>query len=348
MNRIRIILWMFLAVSLAACRPGLPTASPAPVPSIAPTAQPSEVEVKNIPLAGSAGTTSAELSGLAWYGDWLVLLPQYPHRFPAGPDGALFAVKKSDILDYLAGKSTAPLIPKVIPLTAPGIRDLPGYEGYESIAFQGDSIYLTVEASPGRMLAYLVKGEVIDQLDWIRLDPQNLAKITPKVNVSNMSDEALVILGDTIATFDEVNGANLNPAPAAHLFQLNLNPVGEASLPPLEYRITDATPLDAQNRFWVMNYFYPGDTKLNPAADPLFQKYGKGLTHSQSSPVERLVELEWDGARFWLADRAPIQLKLLPNNTARNWEGLARLDDLGFLAATDSFPSTILGFIAAP
>ena len=28
------------------------------------------------------------------------------------------------------------------------------------------------------------------------------------------------------------------------------------------YRISDATPLDKANRFWVINYFFPGDTQL--------------------------------------------------------------------------------------
>jgi hypothetical protein len=32
----------------------------------------------------------------------------------------------------------------------------------------------------------------------------------------------------------------------------------------------------------------------------------------------------------------------------RNWEGLVRLDDRGFLLVTDLFPGTILGFVPAP
>lgn len=354
MNKTRLALEILLISCLAACQPKLPAPNPTLIEKTlvstlqASLPQPAEVDVKTIPLAGASSNPNAELSGLAWYGDWLILLPQYPERFPAGPDGALFALSKEQILDYIQGKSNAPLTPKVIPLTAPGVSSLPGYEGYESIAFQGNTVYLTVEASPGAMLAYLVKGEVLGQLDGFQVVGQNPAKILPKVNIPNMSDEALVILGDQIATFDEANGSKVNPAPAAHLFHTDLSPAGEASLPSIEYRITDATPLDAQNRFWILNYFYPGDTKLEPAADPIFQKYGKGPTHSHSTPVERLVELQWDENRFQFVDQPPIQLKLLPNNTARNWEGLARLDNLGFLAVTDSFPSTIFGFIPLP
>jgi hypothetical protein len=32
----------------------------------------------------------------------------------------------------------------------------------------------------------------------------------------------------------------------------------------------------------------------------------------------------------------------------RNWEAIARMDDLGFLIATDEHPQTILAFVAIP
>jgi len=49
-----------------------------------------------------------------------------------------------------------------------------------------------------------------------------------------------------------------------------------------------------------------------------------------------------------LTDSAPIQLTLLSDGTARNWEGVAKLDDRGFLLATDKFPDTILAFVQQP
>lgn len=345
MKKAGLLLLLYLFLLMAACQPAA-TAQPKGIStSVQP---PVEMQVKEIPLAGPAANPNAELSGMAWYADWLVLLPQYPHRFSSGTDGALLAIPKVEILAFLDGRSNLPLTPRLVPLTAPGIRELPGFEGFEAIAFEGNSLYLTIEASPGSMLAYLVKGEVTGDLASIRLDTQTVSKITPRLNMANMSDEALLILGDQIATFDEANGAGLNPAPMAHLFNADLGFAGDSTLPSIEYRITDATALDGQNRFWVMNYFFPGDTQLAVTSDPLFQKYGRGRTHSQSTPVERLVELQWSQDHFSLVDRAPIQLQLIEHNTARNWEGLVRLDDLGFLAATDSFPNTILGFIAIP
>jgi len=64
--------------------------------------------------------------------------------------------------------------------------------------------------------------------------------------------------------------------------------------------------------------------------------------------VERLIPLCYADGRLNLADRAPIQLQLVDAETSRNWEGIERLDDRGFLLVTDKFPGTELGFVAAP
>ena len=78
-----------------------------------------------------------------------------------------------------------------------------------------------------------------------------------------------------------------------------LQPLEAPPFPPMEYRITDATPLDANGRFWAINYFFPGDELLIPAADPLAEQYGEGPTHQARVQVERLAlqrHLAGDGA----------------------------------------------------
>jgi hypothetical protein len=118
-------------------------------------------------------------------------------------------------------------------------------------------------------------------------------------------------------------------------------------MPHIEYRITDATALDSANRFWAINYFFPLEFDQIPDTDPLVERYGAGATHLQYQTVERLVEFQYDTTGIRLVDRPPIQL-VLSSETGRNWEGLVRLDDRGFLLMTDRFPGTILGFVAAP
>ena len=71
-----------------------------------------------------------------------------------------------------------------------------------------------------------------------------------------------------------------------------------------------------------MNYFYPGDVHLLPASDPLAEKYGEGKTHQIHDPVERLVEFQITESGINILDQPPLQFKLMPDNEARNWEGL--------------------------
>jgi hypothetical protein len=71
--------------------------------------------------------------------------------------------------------------------------------------------------------------------------------------------------------------------------------------------------------------------------DPLISQYGQGETHASNIPVERLVQLQIEKDEILRVDQAPIYLKILGFNIARNWEGVVMLDELGFLLITDSF-----------
>ena len=118
------------------------------------------------------------------------------------------------------------------------------------------------------------------------------------------------------------------------------------SFPFLEYRLTDVTRLNDKNRFWGINYFWPGEKKsINPAKDSLMEKFHQGKSHSQSDAVERLVEFEIREGKIQFSGREPIQL-VLDKEESRNWEAIARLDDKGFLIATDKHPRMILGFVS--
>jgi hypothetical protein len=111
-----------------------PAAAPSP-----PAAQsaPLEQPVTALPLAGPASQSNAEISGMAWYGETLVLLPQYPSRF----GNAVFGLPKSAILAFLAGDSTAPLEPVEIPLVTSDLESRSKTSKAEAIAFAGDQAW---------------------------------------------------------------------------------------------------------------------------------------------------------------------------------------------------------------
>ena len=103
-------------LALAAGAPGpVPDAPATPeASSAARSATTDERPVRLLPLSGPITRPEAEISALAWYGDTLVLVPQYPHRF----GDVLFTLEKSAILAWLedsnfdpAGTARRPLRP---------------------------------------------------------------------------------------------------------------------------------------------------------------------------------------------------------------------------------------------
>lgn len=352
-----IITFLLLASSCAAPTPSS-SATPAiastavaasPVPLMAATqTQPKEQAVTIIPLSGDLQDKKAEVSGLAWYKDFLIVMPQYPNFKGVSGDGRLFAIPKADIVAFLDGK-TKTVSQKEIPFFASGItQKVKGFQGFEAIAFKDDRVYMTIEAEPGSMMGYLVSGTIQADLSEIRLDANILIEMKPQADVSNASNESLMLTDDRLISFYEGNGVKLNPKPVGYAFALpTLEVMPPIPFTNIEYRITDATAADVDGKFWAINYFFPPESvKYKTGEDSLAKKFGKGVTHTKQLHVERLVEFQYTSSGITLTDTLPIQLQL--ENDARNWEGIARLDGRGFLIATDTFPNTLLGFVAMP
>ena len=293
-----------------------------------------------IPLAPPLDTKRAEISGLTWHRDRLILLPQYPDRFGPSSEGRLFAIAKQRLLSFGDRRSRKPIKANPVRFDSGGLeKKIPGFEGFEAVSFWEDQVYLSVEARPGgSMTGYIVAGEIDAAGSSIRLAPETLTQVPSQSGLSNMAEEALTIAGGRLLSFHEANGLEVNPSPAAHAFTLSLHRLPDISFPNLEYRLTDATRTAPDNRFWVSNFFFPGDRKkLRPAGNA-----------PSDRPVEQLVELEYTPQGIGLTDSEPIVLRNEATSRPRNWEGLARLDERGFLLVTDTFPATILGFVPSP
>lgn len=282
---------------------------------------------------------------MAWYGDYLILMPQYPNRY----DNNLYWLAKADILAYLYNEIPGPLLPTPIPFRG---EDLPttifGYEGLEGIDFLGNQVFFTVESRPDTMRGYILAGQIAPDMSEIRVDTANLVPIQPQAELANMTDETILVVDDRVITLYEANGVNVNPNPVAHVFGRDLSEQPSIPFPNVEYRINDASLPDADGIFWVINYFWPGDQKLLPIPDPIAARWGQGQSHSETAVVERLLPMRYTPAGITLADVPPVQLALIGGIIARNWEGLVLLDDLGFLLVTDKHPSTILAFVPRP
>ncbi|MCB2178561.1 hypothetical protein KQH61_04015 [bacterium] len=309
---------------------------------------PAEVPITTIPLAKPLGGRDAEVSGMDWYGDWLILLPQF---LDFADERALYAIHKEDLMAYLDDPIGEALEAVPIPLDDEQIeQSLRGFEGYESIAFSGNQVFLTIETSANRqMQGYLVSGEISPDLQAIVLDTTYLQMIPLPEQIFNLADEAMFVAGEQIITMYEANGSAANANPSVQVFDLHGKSMGALSFPPLEYRVTDATRLDEENNFWVTNQYSIGSFWLSLGEDGIANTYGEGCTHARHLAVERLVEMHYDPQTgISLVDTPPIQIQLAGDLRFRNWEALVRLDDLGFLVATDKYPGTVLAFIPYP
>lgn len=339
--------------------------APDPVP--VPAAAVQEHALTLLPLAASFRQPELEISGLAWYQDILVLLPQYPHKW----NHSLYGLYRHDIAAVLQGQSDAPLHPFAIPLIpSTRIRQLAGYGGLEAIAFHDSRVFLAVEAEvesareknrlrhssellppdvdveTGDYLGYLLAGQAVGDLDAIQLDLNRIVILEPQAPLWNKAYETLLATEDSVIAFYEAYGHDVNRQKSALVHDQALQPRPALAMPSIEYRITDATTVDDQGIFWAINFQWPGEKRLQTVSDGIRERWGEGTTHARTDIVERLVAMQMTGDGIELAPVPPIQLQLLDGVVARNWEGIAAWDDEGFLLASDFFPTTLLAYVS--
>ncbi len=306
-----------------------------------------EVEVLEIKLPKPASLREFEASGLAWYKAKLVFLPQYPHLFSDKNDGLLYYAEKSGIKKIISGESISELEIVEIPFIAEGLDSIGKARGsgYEAIIFDGNDAYLSIESiDRNGISSYLVKGKVHGDLDSIVVDSSTLTALTSQTGLHNMGEEAITVWHNRVYAFHEANGANLIDTAKAFSTDFPSN-VNKIRMPSIEYRVTDATSVDESGKFWVMNYFFPGESaKLNPAGDPLVAMHGIGETNDTSISIERIIELRITNDQIQFSKKPPVYIKI-EGIAGRNWEGIVKLDNEGFLIISDYFPKSIFGFV---
>jgi len=304
-----------------------------------------EVMPIEIPLQGEAADRSLEMSGLAWYGDYLILMPQYVNKKAPG----FYFLSKEKINEWLDGDRSKALKPGKIDLIIPNYDNvIGGYQGFEGLCFSGNKVYLLMESkNDGVMSSYIVAGAMDFKKKRLEIEQGKIKQITPPMNIKNMGYESILKHKYRLLVLFEANGININPNANAEYYTTSLKHKESVSFPNVEYRITDVTDIDGKGRFWALNYFWPGEKEmLDPGKDLIIKNYEEGKTHQQYEHVERLVEYKIRSNQISRTDSPPIQLVL--DETSRNWEGLVRLDKKGFLMIVDEHPRTILSFVAKP
>ncbi len=278
-----------------------------------------------------------EYSGLAWYDNYLILLPQYPQ-------GYLPSILRNDLEKFIRGDINTISVVR-IPLNGDAFtKSIPGFEGFEALLFQDTTAYFLIEAETRKgQKGFLVKGSISSIKSGIHLDPKSLVELNTPERLNNMAYEAMILYEETILPIYEANGENVNPDPWVPIVSTREMTVNDMiPFPWIEFRITDATALDKNNRFWAINYFWHGDYNLlKPGNDSFKNPFGPV---SRKKDLERILEFEFTGDHFFVTQTPPVYLTT-PHEPARNWEGIARFDPHGFLLITDKFPRSILMFV---
>lgn len=314
------------------------------------------VPVLGICLAGDAAARGNEYSGLAWHGDELFLLPQWSPRGlararsqPGFTRPWVYRIPGARLRAWVDGRDRAPITPERVPFDTLDIANNPDYQGFEAIAFDGDRAALAVErGSQDRMSGLLVTAR-LDPARGLVLDRDALTLDVP-MRSDNHAYEALTRVDGAWLALFELNGMNPSCASTA----LRIDPRGGApQAVPMEavpYRVTDATAVDADRRFWVTQYSYrdvddTAECERSIRAVGCFQEaVDCDPRNGAARSVERLLELRDDGTAVRSTGRV---IRLMREERARNWEGLARLDHRGFVVVTDEWPRTVLGFVPA-
>ena len=300
-----------------------------------------ETNVQEIKLSGLITDGNQEISGMDWYQDRLFLLPE-------NLGGFLFAIPKIEILNSIKSNEKISITPKQTRFITPDYKNLiNGFDGFEAIAFNGNKVFISIEAEHNeKMNSYIVWGEIDPSTLEIKIEQDHLKWVDTPIQIDNFSFESLLVYGDDILMIYEANGSNIQQDVQQVVFSPSSGKISFMDFTNIEYRITDATKINKNSKFWSINYFWPGDKKkLTPGQDKILNNVKQGRSHSKSNQVERLIEFEIKSSGISISDTEPIQLVLEPD-MSRNWEALARLDNIGLLIATDKYPRMILGYVA--
>ena len=308
--------------------------------------RPAELPLNEIEVFGRLARPDAAISSMAWFGDQLVLLPRFPIRFVQGGDrGVIFVLRQDQLLGALEQQRQDPIITSEVAFEAPGLEAaVPGYEGFEAIAFRNFEVFLTVKAIvDGVTKAYLFKGELSGDLRTLSVDVAGKVALPDPPPGLPVGYEALAISEGRAIALPGINGVDFVRAPSAPVLSAaDLSAQDPVPMAPLGLRLADVTTVDLDGTFWAINRRGSDEDELEPSPDPLIQRYGEVGSHLETDAVERLVQLRLGEQGVEIVERPPILVSLGDRN--RRWEAVVRLGSEGFLLMTSS-PTVVLGFL---
>ena len=224
--------------------------------------------------------------------------------------------------------------------------------GFEAMAVYGQTLYLLIEAqtpqSQKDMHTYLVSGTLEAGGNQLQLDLSAPVELPQQAHFYNLSYESLTVAGDKLIALYEVNSRALNPAPYAVVIDPETRAISTLPMPAVGARITDVTPPDERGQFWALSCCLLGEALIATDLDVIAKEYGLSVLTAPVHETPQIVPLRYTDQGIVRADLPALSAAWTDGTVLENWEGIARLDDRGFLIVTDQYPDTRLGFLPAP
>jgi len=222
-------------------------------------------KLQRIELAGDLAKKEFEASSLAWYKNYLIILPQFPHKWDKQFDGAIYFISQKELNNYISGEDKSPIKGEKIHFIADGLDEIGKRDGsgYEAITFINDKVFVSIESiDKDSSSSFIVEGNLDFENRKLVLDKNSKYEIKSQTNIYNMGEEAIFTHKNYIYALHEANGININKSPFSTKLDIELNFVSKIG-----------------NFFWL---FSNSSSTASPIPNP---------TAGVSSPPKSLIKL---------------------------------------------------------
>ncbi len=158
-------------------------------------------KIVKLNLSGALQERELEASGLSWYKDKLIILPQFPHKWEYQFDGALFYIHQKRIKNYLNRVDTTALEGEKLHFIAKGLDDIgKAYgSGYEAITFIDDTVFVSIESiNRSKSTDYVVRGIIDFENKKVILDATTKHEVKSQTDIHNMGEETIFVYKNRI------------------------------------------------------------------------------------------------------------------------------------------------------
>jgi hypothetical protein len=280
---------------------------------------------KTIPLPPALRGINQEFSGMAQLGNRIYILPQYGSSKETGLDGNfdMYSFRADSISRVIDGKDTA--LTSFNVLKVRNLDKLPGfikktYQGFETLTFLGNSVYMAIETADTAANCYLVRGVIDPTKNEINIDHKNYLALKRPFYISNAGYESITWLPgiNKLIAFYEFNAAA--DGSMAYLIDTSLTKAPELIKTPfLYFRNTDAVTA-SNGGIYAINYYWDGD----------YEKYlDNGIVQNTVRDIIRAVPALKDSIAKnpnYLKTHTLARIIYLKNYRKKKWKQVAVFD----------------------